>query len=96
MPLSPELNARAQYLGQRAAQAVEGLFGYVGVDLVLGSCADGKDDAVIEINPRVTTSYVGLRRLARFNLAEALLAVTTGAALPVLDWRQELITFPET
>ena len=32
-------------------------------------------DRVIEINPRLTTSYVGLRALARFNLAEALLAV---------------------
>jgi predicted ATP-grasp superfamily ATP-dependent carboligase len=61
--------------------------------MVLGSCADGRDDWVIEINPRLTTSYVGLRHLARFNLAEALLAVTLGGALPSLEWHDGPVHF---
>ena len=48
--------------------------GYVGVDLVLGDNADGNGDRVIEINPRLTTSYVGLRAAAQANLAAAMLA----------------------
>ncbi len=92
VPLSPELNARALRLGQQAIAAVEGLFGYVGVDVMLGSSSE-TDDVVIEINPRLTTSYVGLRRLARVNLAEALLAVTTGRDVPVLDWNEGPVEF---
>lgn len=52
--------------------------GYLGIDLVLGEDPTGRDDVVIEINPRLTTSYVGLRRVARVNLASALLAIREG------------------
>jgi predicted ATP-grasp superfamily ATP-dependent carboligase len=93
LPLEPALDARARRLAERAVRAVEGLNGYVGVDLVLGGPADGTADVVIEINPRLTTSYVGLRELARFNLAEALLAVTTGAPLPAMGWRAGPVHF---
>jgi hypothetical protein len=92
LPLPEGLNRRARRLAERAVTAVEGLCGYVGVDLVLGEEADG-GDRVIEINPRLTTSYVGLRALARFNLAEALLAAAAGAALPSLRWREGPIRF---
>jgi tyramine---L-glutamate ligase len=86
LPLPADLADRAARLAARAVDGVEGLFGYVGVDVVLGAAADGAGDAVIEINPRLTTSYVGLRALARFNLAGALLAVAGGAAPPAWEW----------
>ncbi len=57
--------------------------GYVGVDLVLGREPDGSQDAVIEINPRLTTSYVGLRTAATSNLAEAMWRIAQGEAHPV-------------
>jgi predicted ATP-grasp superfamily ATP-dependent carboligase len=44
-------------LAARIAQAVPGLWGHVGVDLI--DTAGGP--VVLEINPRLTTSYVGLR-----------------------------------
>ena len=50
----------------------------MGVDLVLGREPDGSEDFVIEINPRLTTSYVGLRAAARSNLAEAMWHVAQG------------------
>jgi predicted ATP-grasp superfamily ATP-dependent carboligase len=93
LALPADLNRRAQRLAGRAAAAVEGLCGYVGVDLVLGEAAGGGGDRVLEINPRLTTSYVGLRALARFNLAEALLAAAAGAPLPPLRWRPGPIRF---
>jgi predicted ATP-grasp superfamily ATP-dependent carboligase len=93
LPLAEELDHRARRLAVRAVRTVEGLHGYFGVDLVLGEAADGSADVVIEINPRLTTSYVGLRRLARFNLAEALLAVAAGAAPSDWRWRTESIAF---
>jgi predicted ATP-grasp superfamily ATP-dependent carboligase len=91
VPLPAALNRRAQQLARRAVESVAGLFGYVGVDVVLGTGESG--DVVIEINPRLTTSYVGLRRLARFNLAEALLAVTTESPLPCLEWHEGPVIF---
>jgi hypothetical protein len=93
LPLPEPLNRRAHRLAERAARCVEGLHGWFGVDLVLGDGEDGSADVALEINPRLTTSYVGLRRLARFRLAEALLAVVTGFRLPSWDWRTGAIVF---
>lgn len=76
---------RAQALAGRAIAAVPGLCGYVGVDLILGDAADGGGDAIIEINPRLTTSYIGLRRIATTNLADALLRVAKGDAAVSFD-----------
>ena len=92
LPLPPPLTERATRIAARAVEAVEGLRGYVGVDVVLGAAADGGDCA-IEINPRLTTSYVGLRALARFNLAEAMLAVAAGRAPPAWDWNAGPVEF---
>jgi predicted ATP-grasp superfamily ATP-dependent carboligase len=78
LPLSGALARRATDLGQRAIQCLHGACGYVGVDLVLGEADNGSEDVVIEINPRLTTSYVGLRRLYRQNLASAMLRVAAG------------------
>jgi hypothetical protein len=78
MPLPPEASKRAVALAERAIAAMPDPFGFVGVDLVLGNEPDGRDDVVIEINPRLTTSYVGLRALAEGNLAAAMLAVAAG------------------
>ena len=54
------------------------LSGYVGIDLVLGTGGA----QVIDINPRLTTSYVGLRRLAGPDLARWMLDAAIGLPLP--------------
>jgi len=58
-------------LAARVAASLPGLWGYVGVDVV-----DGPDGAaVIEINPRLTTSYVGLAESLGLNPAGLVLAL---------------------
>ena len=87
VPLPAALGGRAVTLACRAVAAVPGLRGYVGVDLVLGD-----EDQVIEINPRLTTSYIGLRALAETNLAEAILRVAAGEDVS-LRWREGAVEF---
>ena len=93
IPLPAPLAERAVRLAKRAVAVVPGLSGYVGMDIVLGNAADGCQDVVIEINPRLTTSYIGLRALARTNLAGALLAVTRGEGILVPAWQARSIRF---
>jgi predicted ATP-grasp superfamily ATP-dependent carboligase len=93
VPLATELSSRAVQVAKPAVESVPDLHGYVGVDLVLGSAEDGSQDAVIEINPRPTTSYVGLRALAETNLAEVLLHVVQGGVTPHLVWRTGTVQF---
>ena len=78
VPLLPELNHRAGSLALRAAAVLPQPRGYIGFDMVLGDDPFGGDDYVIEVNPRLTTSYVGLRAHLRGNLAAAMLAVAEG------------------
>jgi predicted ATP-grasp superfamily ATP-dependent carboligase len=72
--------AEACELAQRAVALVPGLRGYVGVDLVL----DEETCWLIEINPRVTTSYVGLRRVVGLNMAAAIWRACRDGSLPAL------------
>lgn len=77
-PLAPNAQRRAERLARTALAALPPARGYVGFDLVLGEGDAGERDAVIEVNPRLTTSYVGLRRLVEGNLAEAMLRAALG------------------
>ena len=76
--LEKKLVARANQLGRDALAALPDATGYVGIDLILGDADDGSGDVVVEVNPRLTTSYIGLREIAETNLAEAMLAIAAG------------------
>lgn len=92
LPLPLSLDDRARRLATAAVRTLPKPLGYIGVDLVLGDDANGRDDCVIEINPRLTTSYVGLRELSETNLAAAMLAVACGEQ-PALSWRGGAVEF---
>ncbi len=66
-------------VAREAAALVPGLHGLVGVDLVAG------DDAceVLEINARVTTPVLGLRRALALDLAAAWWTACVDGVLPV-------------
>ena len=73
---------RAMALARRAIRGLESPFrrarGWVGVDMILGDREDGGDDRVLEINPRMTTSFVGLSTVGSASLLRAMLAVAEG------------------
>ena len=90
--MPPNLENRAKALALAAVAAMPGTTGYVGVDLILGENPDGSQDVVVEINPRLTTSYVGLRQVCRQNLAQAMLDVAQERPVE-LSFREERVEF---
>ena len=95
LPIELELAKRAIELGRRALIVTHGRRGYVGLDLVLGEATDGSQDYVIEVNPRITTSYLGLRQASKTNLAQAMLDVADGN-VPGLLFSDECVSFSST
>jgi hypothetical protein len=93
LPIPPDLAARSVAVGRAAVAGVPGLRGFVAVDLVLGPAADGSADAAIEINPRVSMAYIGLRALCEDNLAAALLRAVAGEPVGELRWRPGRVRF---
>ncbi len=69
------LNGMAEYwsafeiLAQQVARAIPSLSGYVGVDILV----DRNQISVLEVNPRLTTSYVGLHEAIGCNPARLVL-----------------------
>ena len=80
-PIRGPLRDRAQRLAERAVRAIPGLRGYVGVDMILAD--EPQDDVVVEINPRLTTSYLVLRELVDANLTSCLLQCVDTQPCPV-------------
>ncbi|WDI42368.1 ATP-grasp domain-containing protein [Bremerella sp. P1] len=78
LPIRTELNVRAHRLAAQAIRAMPPFRGYVGLDMILGPCPEGTDDVAVDLNPRLTSSYVGLRLLLKNNLAQAMLDVASG------------------
>lgn len=68
VPLKHNLENQALEAAIRAVETIPGLIGYVGVDMVLAE--DGA--YVLEVNPRLTTSYIGARSVLKLNLAQAI------------------------
>ncbi len=65
----PDRQGRYAQLAHSVARALPGLWGYVGIDVI--DAHDGP--VVVEINPRLTTSYAGLQRATGVNLAQLVL-----------------------
>jgi len=70
-----------QELADRIAETVPELWGYAGVDLM--QCRHGP--RVLEINPRLTTSYAGLRQSLGVNPAALVLDLWRSGTLPEID-----------
>ncbi len=82
VPFDHPLKQEAFRVAEKVVESFSGLRGYVGVDLVL---AEDKP-FVVDVNARLTTSYVGLCRVAAFNVAEAMVdAVLKGKLPPKLE-----------
>ncbi len=78
VPLVHPQKQEAFAIAEKIAGIFPGLRGYFGVDLILTE----KEPVVVDVNPRLTTSYVGLSRVAKFNVAQALLDAVPKSELP--------------
>ncbi|MBE0436237.1 MAG: ATP-grasp domain-containing protein [Methylomicrobium sp.] len=65
----PGVNENHQALIDRVALALPGLSGYAGIDIIETT----EYIAVLEINPRLTTSYAGIRKALGINVASEVL-----------------------
>ena len=96
MPCETRLACALKSVAERVAAALGGFSGYLGLDIVVDDEGQAsKDDAspvahVIEINPRLCTSYVGYRALCASNLAGTLWQLPQSN---VLHWKDRSLTF---
>lgn len=74
----PHLHPRFERLAQSIAAAIPELWGYAGIDYI----PDGDQDIVLEINPRLTTSYAGLGAALGINVAQCVIDLWRGGRLP--------------
>jgi predicted ATP-grasp superfamily ATP-dependent carboligase len=66
-----------QILVDAIALALPELWGYVGVDLI----ETPEQTWVLEINPRLTTSFVGIHEALGLNVVEAIMQLVNGEPL---------------
>lgn len=76
LPFEHPLKEDAFKLAKLACEYVPGIKGFVGVDIIINE--DENEVYLIEINSRFTTSYVGLQRVANFNIAKSSIDLLDG------------------
>ncbi|MGK7346717.1 MAG: ATP-grasp domain-containing protein [Candidatus Nitrospinota bacterium M3_3B_026] len=74
-------------MARRLKEAIPGLNGYWGADYLQTAAGP----VVIEVNPRLTTSYAALSRALDVNPAEAILAAAFQRPLPAVSGRREIV-----
>ncbi|WP_405291251.1 ATP-grasp domain-containing protein [Methanobrevibacter sp.] len=79
VPFENKYKYEAFEIAKKAVEAIDGLKGFVGVDLIINS--DEKDVYsvyLLEINSRFTTPYVGLKQIANFNIGKTIVDLIDG------------------
>jgi predicted ATP-grasp superfamily ATP-dependent carboligase len=79
LPYESEYKDEAFEIAVKAIESIEGMKGFVGVDLLIN--ADEKDVYsvyLLEINSRFTTPYVGLNEIANFNIGKSIIELIDG------------------
>ncbi|MBL8815136.1 MAG: ATP-grasp domain-containing protein [Planctomyces sp.] len=82
LPCGNDLQNVIQPVIQQIAQCLGGFRGYVGVDLIVNLQSE-TPVRIVEINPRLCTSFVGYRILSKQNLVHVLCGIETREQL---DW----------
>ena len=89
VPFEHALKREAFGVAEEVVGCFGGLRGYVGVDLVLTD----KKPVVVDVNPRLTTSFVGLSKVAKFNVCGALMNAVLEGELPATTYIQGFACF---
>ena len=71
--LSLQQETRAKQLAEKVMNALPATTGYWGIDMILGEDPDGSGDVVVEVNPRITSSYSTVLQTVEFDLTREML-----------------------
>jgi len=78
VPIDHRQKQDAFETAKKVVKSFSGLSGYIGIDLILA-----KDTIfVLDVNARLTTSYVGLRQVVGFNVAQAIIDSVVEGKMP--------------
>jgi predicted ATP-grasp superfamily ATP-dependent carboligase len=78
IPLDHPLKQEAFKAAKDVVECFTGLKGYVGVDFILTE----EGPVVVDVNPRLTTSFIGLSKIAGFNFAKSIADAALNGELP--------------
>ena len=73
IPFKSKYEKEAFAIAKNACELIEGLKGFVGVDLIITSEKYDNPVYLLEINSRFTTPYVGLEKIANFNITQSII-----------------------
>ena len=79
LPFENKYGDEALEIAKKAVEAMDGLRGFVGVDLIINS--DEQDIYsvyLLEINSRFTTPYVGLKQISNINIGDSIIKLIDG------------------
>ena len=79
LPYETKYKDEAFEIAKKAVEAIDGLKGFVGVDLIINN--DEKDVYsvyLLEINSRFTTPYVGLKQISSLNIGKSIIDLIDG------------------
>jgi predicted ATP-grasp superfamily ATP-dependent carboligase len=76
VPFEHRLSEIAMEIAKNVIESIDGIRGYVGVDMIIDE--DSDEVYIVEINSRITTAYVALRNIINFNLGESILKSVQG------------------
>ena len=75
VPLNHNLSDVAKHTAKTAVEFIEGIKGYVGVDMIIDN--EGSVH-LVEINSRLTTPYIALRKIINLNLGMSIIDAVNG------------------
>lgn len=68
LPYEHPLKEKAFEVAKKSIESIDGIKGFVGVDLILN-----EDVYFLEINSRFTTPYVGIKKISNFNIGKSII-----------------------
>ena len=80
-PLPRQLATRATALAAKTMSVLPVTRGYIGIDMILSSESPTLD-CVVEVNPRLTMSYIKLREICDFNVGMRMIEIAKRGLLP--------------
>lgn len=92
VPFCHRTKQEAYKAAEKVAEAFPGMKGYIGVDFVLTE----NKFFIVDFNPRLTTSYVGLRKVSNFNVAESIVNSVVKGKLPPEIETHRTVCFSKT